>query len=146
MEKIKTGVIGFGKMAENHHLKAMRQCELYDVIGVCDITASRRAAAEETGLKATDSLEEFLGWDTELVLIATHSSAHYADALKVAAAGKHMLIEKPMAIRGPEAEEMVAAARDNNVVLTTYHNRHFDTDYRLVKKAARDGLHWGATQ
>jgi len=140
MEKIKTGIIGFGKMASNHHLKAMRDCGLYDVVGVCDITESRREAAAAEGLKVTGELEAFLSWDVELVLIATHSSAHHADTLKVAAAGKHMLIEKPMAVTGAHAEEMVQAARDNDVMLTVYHNRHYDPDYRRVKSAVQAGL------
>ena len=139
MEPIRTGIIGFGKMASNHHLKAMRDCGLYDVVGVCDVTASRRQAAEAEGLKATGDLEAFLSWDIELVLITTHSSAHHAAALKVAAAGKHMLTEKPMAVFGAHAEEMVQAARDNGVMLTVYHNRHYDGDYRRVKAAVQDG-------
>jgi len=51
-----------------------------------------------------------------------------------------MLIEKPLAHTGPQAEEMVAAAKENNVVLTVFHNRHFDGDYRMVKAAVREGL------
>ena len=140
MKPIRTGIVGFGRMASNHHLKAMRDCGLYDVIGACDITESRRKAAEAEGLRATGDLDALLSWDVELVLITTHTSAHHAEALKVAAAGKHMLIEKPMAATGPQAEEMAQAARDNNVVLTVYHNRHFDADYRLVKAAVQDGL------
>ena len=75
-----------------------------------------------------------------MVLITTHSSLHYESALKVAAARKHMLIEKPLAVYGPDAEEMVQTAADHGVVLSGYHNRHFDGDYRLVKSAVRDGL------
>lgn len=140
MEPIRTGIIGFGRMAQNHHLTSMRECELYDVVSVCDITESRRQVAAEEGLEATDSLEAFLDSDLELVLITTHSSAHHEAALMVAAAKKHMLIEKPLSVRGPEAAEMVAAAKDNGVTLSVYHNRHFDGDYRLVKAAVRDGL------
>lgn len=138
MEKIKAGIIGFGRVAGGH-LRTMRETGLYDVVGVCDITESRREEAVAEGLRATDNLDEFLGWDIELVLIATHSAAHYADALKVAAAKKHMLIEKPMSLTGPEAEEMVQAAKDNGVVLTMHHNRHYDRDYCLVKHAVLDG-------
>jgi predicted dehydrogenase len=139
MEPIKTGIVGFGRVAGNH-LKAMRECGLYDVTTVCDITESRREAAVEEELTATDSLEELLESDIELVLITTHSSAHYSDALKVAAAKKHIIVEKPMALTGPEAEEMVAAAKANGIALCVNHNRHYDDDYRLVKAAIQDGL------
>ena len=140
MTPIKTGIVGFGRMASNHHLTAMRESGLYDVTDVCDITPSRRQAAAEEGLTATDDLDAFLDSDLELVLITTHSSLHYESALKVAAAKKHMLIEKPLAVRGSEAEEMVQAAADHSVILSVYHNRHYDDDYRLVKSAVRGGL------
>ena len=139
MEAIKTGIIGFGRVAANH-LKSMRECGLYDVTSVCDITESRREAAAAEGMSATDDLDAFLDSDIELALITTHSSAHYSDALKVAAAGKHMLVEKPMALTGPEAREMVEAAKANNVSLCVNHNRHYDNDYRCIKSAVQDGL------
>ena len=113
----------------------MKECGLYDVVGVCDITEARRGMAISEGLKATGSFDELLGWDIELVLITSHSSAHYEDALKVAAARKHIFVEKPMALTGDEAAEMVRAAKDNEVMLTAHHNRHFDADYRRVKKS-----------
>ncbi|MEW6358387.1 MAG: Gfo/Idh/MocA family oxidoreductase [Planctomycetota bacterium] len=140
MKPIRAGIIGFGRVAEKSHLPKMQECGCYDMIGVCDITEARRKFAQDLGLKATASISDFLNWDIELVVITTHSSQHYADALKVAAAGKHMLIEKPMSMTGQQAEEMVAAAKANNVVLNVMHNRHFDPDYRLVKAAVQDGL------
>ncbi len=139
MEKIKTGIIGFGRVAGNH-LRNMRECGLYDVTHVCDITESRREAAVAEGMVATDDLDAFLETDFDLVLITTHSSAHYADAMKVAMAKKHMIVEKPMALTGSEAEEMVDAARDNAVALCVNHNRHYDVDYCRIKAAIRDGL------
>ena len=48
MTPIKTGIIGFGRMASNHHLTAMRESGLYEVTAVCDITESRRQAAGKT--------------------------------------------------------------------------------------------------
>ena len=140
MEPIRAGILGFGRVAEAGHLPVLQSSERYDVVGVCDITPARRAAAEAAGLRTTDSLDEFLGWDVELVTITTHSSAHHENALRCARAGKHMVIEKPLAVTSQEAEEMAAAAADNGVVLTVRHNRRFDEDYRLVKSAVRAGL------
>jgi len=140
VDKIKAGILGFGRMSEMAHLKGMRNCGMYDVKNVCDITESRRARAEELELEATDNLDEFLSSDIEFVVIGTHSSVHYEQALACARAKKHMLIEKPISLTGPEAEKMVAAAKANDVILTAFHNRHFDPDYRTVKQAVRDGL------
>ncbi len=140
MQPIKAGILGFGRVAEAAHLSQMRNSDRFEVVGVCDITPARRGAAEEVGLKTTGDIDEFLAWDTEVVAITTHSSAHYANALAAAKAGKHMVIEKPMSVTAQEAEDMAAAAAENNVVLTVRHNRRFDEDYRLVKSAVREGL------
>ena len=139
MKPIKAGILGFGRVAEQAHLPQMRNSGLYDVVGVCDITPARRQAAEELGLKTTDQIDEFLGGDIELVVITTHSSAHHENALKAAEAGKHMFIEKPLSATGRQAEEMVAAAKAANVVLSVRHQRRFDVDYRMVKAAVQDG-------
>lgn len=140
MQRIRTGIIGFGHMAEGHHLTRLQETGLFSVVGVCDITESRRKAAEEKGLKATANLDEFLSWDTEFVVIATHSSHHLEPAVSAARAGKHILVEKPIAPTAQEAETMAAAAEENGVTFAVYHNRHFDPDYRMVKAAYEDGL------
>ncbi len=140
MSKIKTGIIGFGAMAERHHLDALLESGLFEPIGVCDITPARRAKAESLGLKATGELDEFLAWDTEFVVVATDSAHHHEAALKSAAAGKHLLVEKPIAPTLAEAEQMAAAARERDLMFTVYHNRHLDPDYRMVKQAVLDGL------
>jgi len=140
MEPIKTGIVGFGRVAERIHLARMTACGMYDVVGVCDVTPSRREAAAELGLRTTEDLDEFLSWDLELAVLATHSALHHPLALRIASAGVHLLIEKPMAVTGHQAEEIVAAAREHGVVLCVHHNRHFDEDYRLVKCAHEEGL------
>ena len=140
MDKIKAGIVGFGRIGECAHLKQMQESDAYEVVGVCDITETRRARAEELGLKTTDNLEELLAWDIDLVAITTHTSAHKAIALQAAAAGKHMMIDKPMALNATDSAEMVDAAKANGVVLTVFHNRHFDPDYRMVKAAVQEGL------
>jgi len=140
MKPIRAGIIGFGRMAENCHLPAMRDSGLYEVVGVCDITPSRRKAAEEHGLRTTADLDDFLSWDIELAVITTHSAHHYDAALRCAEAGIHMLIEKPLAVDGRQAEVMMEVAKKRGVVLTVYHNRPFDKDYRMVKAAVREGL------
>lgn len=140
MDPLKTGIIGFGRMAEGHHLEKMWECDLYDVVGVCDVTPSRCEKAEELGLRATQDLETFLSWDIEAVVLAMHSSGRVEPALAAAAAGKHILSDKPLAANAADARRIVDAAAGAGTILSVYHNRRYDTDYRMVKSAVRDGL------
>ncbi|GEM_PF-572419 len=138
MDPVRTGIVGFGRMGERH-LAQMRKTGRYDVRAACDRTPARREAAEAQGLTAYERLDDLLDSDIELVLVATHSVRHHPDALRAAEAGKHLFVEKPLALTASQAEEIVSAAQANGVALTVYHNRHNDPDYRLVKAAVRAG-------
>jgi scyllo-inositol 2-dehydrogenase (NADP+) len=55
-------------------------------------------------------------------------------------ANKHVIVEKPFTIEVEEAEELIALAKQNNKVLSVFHNRRWDSDYRTVKKVIEEGL------
>ena len=126
-------------MAE-HHLQRLRECGRFEPVGVCDITPARREAAVAEGMVATEDRQQFLDWDTELVVVTTHSAHHRDDAVAALQAGKHVLVEKPMATTGAAAAEMADVAQAAGKILAVYHNRHFDPDYRMVKSAVQEGL------
>src|SRR5262249_25077569 len=135
---IRTGIVGYGRMAEGH-VRGMRETQRYALVGVVDPTPARRAAARDQGMEAYETLGELLDQDLELVLIATHSAAHHAPALDAIHAGKHVLVEKPMTLTGDEAQTLVAASRAQGTLLAVYHQRRWDPDYRTVKHAVRGG-------
>lgn len=64
--------------------------------------------------------------DVDLVAIITPHNTHAKLALQCLKAGKHVVCEKPLAITTAECDAMIAAAKENGVVLSTYHNRHWD--------------------
>jgi scyllo-inositol 2-dehydrogenase (NADP+) len=114
--------------------------EQFRLAAVCDITASRRdQATAEYGMRATDDLQELLKDDVDLVFVTSHSSAHHAQTLAALGAGKHCLVEKPFAMNGREAAEMVSAAQSAGLILTCFHNRRWDEDVRRVRRAVKAG-------
>lgn len=133
------GFIGFGRQAE-FHAKAMQATpDHYRLVAAADITPARRTAAETYGMTTGEAIEVAFAAGVELVLVTSHSSLHHAHAMAAIAAGRHVLVEKPFAMDGGQAREMVAAARDRGVLLTCFHNRRWDDDVRLVRRAVRDG-------
>lgn len=64
--------------------------------------------------------------DVDMVAIITPHNTHAKLALQCLKAGKHVVCEKPLAITTGECDAMIAAAKANGVVLSTYHNRHWD--------------------
>jgi predicted dehydrogenase len=126
-------------MAEGH-ARQLRETGKFAPTAVCDLTPARARVAGEYGMAATDDLDAFLEYDAELVFVTTNSVSHHEMTLAALRAGKNVVVEKPMAMNGREAAEMVQAARDARRMLTVFHNRRWDGDYRRVKKAVRDGV------
>ena len=137
---VSVGFAGFGRQAENHAKRMAQMPEQYRLAAVCDITPSRREVAQQAyGMRATDRLAEVLTDDVDLVYVTSHSSAHHEHTLAALNAGKHCMVEKPFAVNGQQAGEMVAAARASGVLLSCFHNRRWDDDVRKVRKVVLAG-------
>jgi predicted dehydrogenase len=101
-----------------------------------------REIAAKTGAKtATADYRELLRNDAiEAVMIsATPESTHYPMTRDALAAGKHVLLEKPIAIELAEADELIAAARRNRLKFTIGYSQRFNPKYAYVKQCVRDG-------
>ncbi len=114
------GIIGFGDFAEKAILPGIRSS------GVADVTAIQKrsldAAKEKAQLHgiahAFSSVDELVRHaDVEAVFIVSANSEHAKETIAAAKAGKHVLVEKPMAATVPQAERMVRACKDAGVTL-----------------------------
>lgn len=133
------GFVGFGRQAE-FHAKAMQVLpDQFRLVAASDVTPARRIAAEGYGMVAGELVDAAFAAGVELVFITSHSSLHHAHAMAAIGAGRHVMVEKPFAMDGAQAREMVDAARVNGVLLTCFHNRRWDDDVRLVRQAIADG-------
>ncbi len=127
---VKVGVIGYGGAFNmgRGHLKEMKQAGMTPV-AVTDVDASRLEVARadfpsiETYTSTTAMLRKS---DVHLVTIITPHNTHAKLAMQCLNAGRHVVCEKPMAVTTAECDAMIAAAKRNKVVLSTYHNRHWD--------------------
>jgi predicted dehydrogenase len=110
---------------------------------VCDTDPSRLAAAKEVfaGIQTFTSVDEMLEKsNVDLVAIITPHNSHAGLAVKCLAAGKHVVVEKPMAITTEECDRMIETARANNCVLSAFHNRHWDGHIRQAVSDVKAGL------
>jgi hypothetical protein len=89
--------------------------------------ARAEAITRDFGGKAFDNLDQLLETGgVDAVIVATPNRFHAEGAIAAANHGKHVLCEKPLAITTAECDAMIAAAKKSGVVLSTYHNRHWD--------------------
>ncbi|NLO82234.1 MAG: Gfo/Idh/MocA family oxidoreductase, partial [Clostridiales bacterium] len=135
VKKVWCGILGFGGMASGH-ARWITGTEGLELVAVCDISPERIEAAKHTcpGLKGyfTD-IEDMLVMDgLDLVVVVLPHNLHAPMALKCLEAGKHVIVEKPFCITVDEADSMINKAREKNVMLSVFHNRRWDTDYRII--------------
>ena len=122
--KVKTGLIGAGAFGANHagKLAALANSAFQ---GLYDADQARaQALAERHGARAFARVEDLLD-AVDAVIIATPARTHAALAAAALAAGKHTLVEKPLAATKREADALVAAAQANNLVLQAGHQERF---------------------
>ena len=107
MKKLRVAVIGAGYWAQNH-LNKLKELEQTELVAVCDPNFEKAAAsAQKYKITPFSNSEEMLvKEDIDAVTICTWSTELAKETLKALNAGKHVLVEKPMAITIKEAEEV----------------------------------------
>jgi scyllo-inositol 2-dehydrogenase (NADP+) len=127
---IKVGVVGYGGAFNmgKVHLEEMQKAGMTPT-AVAEIDPARLAVARQDfpGIETYSSLSAMLRESpVDLITIITPHNTHAPLALQALKAGRHVVCEKPMAIKTAECDAMIRAARKSRVVLSTYHNRHWD--------------------
>jgi predicted dehydrogenase len=134
------GIIGFGRIGALH-AEWIAQAEECELAVVADPTEARRAMAREKGIRAVDSIDALLSdATTDAALIATPNSMHFEHALAALSVGKHVMVEKPMALDLAQAVGLVEEAERRGRVLSVFHNRRWDVDFLTVKQSIESGV------
>ena len=138
---IRSGVIGLGRSGWSSHARFLGRAEAFALTAVADAVPERRAEAESTyGCTAYPDAQALLADPrVELVVVCTPSHTHSALAVAAMAAGKHVLVEKPMATSVAEADSMLAAASRTGRVLTVFQNRRLDADFVAIQEVLAAG-------
>ena len=139
---IKIGIIGCGKIAQTRHLPEYATNPDAKLVGYYDKISSRAVQmAEKYGGKVYDSYYDLIN-DPEIdaVSVCVENRNHAEITNAALYAGKHVLVEKPMAVTLAECESMVAAAEFNGKHLMVGHNMRFDPVHRKAKQLLDAGL------
>ncbi len=137
---VRFGVVGTG-MAARYHARAIAETPGARLVAVCRADASRAdEAAAELGVPCEASLEALLERpDVDAVCLCSPSGLHAEQAVAAARAAKHVLVEKPMALRLADADAMIAACRGAGVRLGVALQRRTDPASRALHDAIRAG-------
>lgn len=129
-DQITVGVVGYGGAFNmgRQHLQQMKAAGMTPV-AVTELDPARLAVATQDfpGIETYSTVEEMLANSAvDLVVLITPHNTHAPLALKCLQAGRHVVSEKPLAITTDEVDAMMAAAEASDVMLSAYHNRHWD--------------------
>jgi UDP-N-acetyl-2-amino-2-deoxyglucuronate dehydrogenase len=135
---VRFSIVGCGSIARKHaeSITSLPEAELYSV---CDIDPMKTMEFQKYDCKQFPDYEEMLRDENiDVVNICTPSGLHAPLAILAARAGKHVIVEKPMALTLSDADAIINACKENGVKLAVVHPNRFRPALVELKKAMDD--------
>ena len=142
-ERLKIGVIGGGGIA-GAHARAYHKMDDVQVVAVADIVPGKaQEFIEKHGLsdaRAFADHRELLQMDLDAVSICVPNVGHHRTTVDALAAGKHVLLEKPLSVTLGEGVDMARAARRADRILSIGFQPRYDPNMKLIREMVQSGL------
>lgn len=122
---IGAGLIGYGKAGRVFHAPLIRS------VDGLNLRALAEHRSEDIGPMLRDR-------DIDVVVIATPNESHFDLGRRALEAGKHVVIDKPFTVTASEARQLIALARERNRILTVFHNRRWEGDFRTIRRLVEE--------
>ncbi len=137
---IRVGLIGFGFVSKTFHVPLLQATDGYKITAVsssrpADVSAMLAGVEVVADPKALATRS-----DVDLVVIASPNETHAPLAELAMRAGRNVVVDKPFTITIEEARHLAAVAKENDVVLSVFQNRRWDSDFLTVQDAIRRDL------
>ncbi len=137
--RAKTAVIGVGLIGEQH-AEAYQGNPRAELVMVCDLNPDRASTVgERLGVAATSSLADVANSDAEIVSVATPDHVHFDAVMAMLNAGKHVVVEKPLATITSEAKAMVELANEKNLKMTVNLGNRWNPNYQSIRDSVQSG-------
>jgi len=137
---IRVALIGYGYAARTFHAPLIRATPGLDLVAISS-SRPERVHADLPGIPVVASVDDACALPSvELVVIATPNDTHAPIATSALAAGKHVVLEKPIAPSLDEARALALLAERTQRVLATFQNRRWDGDFLAVADLLADGV------
>lgn len=139
---VRIGIIGAGAVSDYHHVPGIRLDSRARLTAVCDASpdlVAKRKQEWNVQLATTNFLEVCQSPDVDAVVIATPNDTHREIAVAAAAAGKHVMCEKPLGLNASEVEQMYRAATKADVVHMTAFTYRFAPAMRYMAHLVHTG-------
>lgn len=143
-DKVRIGLIGAGGIAR-HHVRQLQQVPEAEIVAMADPSQEmvNQMVAAHPHLASVpiyaDYREMLAEVDMDAVEISTPHTQHFQQGMDVLAAGKHLLMEKPMVCCVPHAKQIIQAAEDSGKVMMVSYQRHLQGTYVYIRDQITKG-------
>lgn len=130
-QQINVGIIGYGFSATTFHIPFFQGLAEYELK---KIVSRQGADPALKGVEFTPNLDAVLqDPDIDLIVVTTPSHLHYEHAKAALENNKHVVVEKPFVLEESQGQELISLAKQQNKLLTVYHNRRWDSDFLTIR-------------
>jgi scyllo-inositol 2-dehydrogenase (NADP+) len=138
MKKLKTGLVGYGSVAEKMHAPLIHTSPHMELYGVVERN-NEKSKERYDHVRIFKTIDELLKVDDlDLVVIATPNEYHFEQARQALEAGKHVLVDKPITVSSTDAIILDQLAKEKGLVLSVFQNRRWDGDFLTIRKILKD--------
>lgn len=132
-QKLRVGIVGCGEITQTVHIPILLEMKEFEITALCDLSQKVRSTLAER-YRIDSVFEDYRDLveqtDVDVVLVANRD--HAPVALAAMNAGKHVLVEKPMAFTLEEADQMINAASENKVKLMVGYMKRYDPAFQYA--------------
>ena len=132
-EPIRVAVLGFGLAGRVFHCPFVSAIPGLELTAIVQRKGDEAAKAYPEARILRSAEEAFADPDLDLIIVGTPNETHEPLALAALRAGKHVVVDKPMAPSGASAATLIRAARDAGRQLFPFHNRRWDGDFLTIQ-------------
>jgi len=140
MNKLKFAVVGCGNIG-TRHVAVIDKEEHAELVAICDVDTDKITKLKKSySVKAYTDFQEMLTEASfDILCICTPHALHAPMSIQAARSGKHILVEKPMALTSGTAREMIAEAEKYKVNLWVVKQNRYNKPIRFVKRVLDEG-------
>lgn len=136
---LRYAIVGCGHIAKKH-VSAIEAVKGAQLVAVCDTDKERMAEYVTQGIKGYTDYHDLLADESiDVVCICLPTGLHAKFTIEAAESGKHVIVEKPMALSLEDADEMIAACKRNCVKLSVVHPNRFRPAIQQLRNRLEEG-------
>lgn len=134
---MQVGLIGYGMAGQVFHAPMITSISGLELSKIRETKPDNIALARSrypSAIIVGDSEDVISDPEMDLVVIASPNTSHYSLAQQALLAGKHVVVDKPFTITSSEADALIDLAKQENKLLSVFHNRRYDSGFKTVQK------------